>query len=80
MTVPALLESWSPSEDLKTWTLKLRSGVKWSNGEDLVADHIVWNIQRWLDPNVGSSVLGLFKGFILKDKTPARRTRTARPR
>ncbi len=65
--MPYLLESWTPSDDLKTWTLNLRKGVKWSNGEDMVADHIVWNIQRWLDPNVGSSVLGLFKGFMLKD-------------
>ncbi len=67
VTVPYLLESWAPSEDLKTWTLNLRKGVKWSNGEDLVADHVIWNLQRWFDPNVGSSTLGLFKGFLLKD-------------
>src|SRR5688572_31262087 len=28
VTVPFLLESWSPSEDLKVWTLKLRSDAK----------------------------------------------------
>jgi len=67
VTVPFLLEKWEPSDDLKMWTLTLRKGIKWSNGEGMVADHVIWNITRWLDPNVGSSVLGLFKGFILKD-------------
>jgi peptide/nickel transport system substrate-binding protein len=80
VTVPYLLESWSPSEDLKTWTLKLRSGVKWSNGDDMVADHVIWNIQRWLDPNVGSSVLGLFKGFMLKDVDTGQKNEDGTPK
>jgi peptide/nickel transport system substrate-binding protein len=67
VTVPHLLEKWEPSADLKTWTLVLKQGVKWSNGEDLVADHVIWNVQRWINPDVGSSVLGLLKGFLLKD-------------
>ena len=67
VTVPALLEKWEASDDLKTWTLTLNKAVKWSNGEPMVAEHVIWNITRWLDPNVGSSVLGLFKGFMLKD-------------
>lgn len=67
VTVPILLEAWEPSEDLKTWTLKLKKDVKWSNGEALVADHVVWNIQQWVDPNVGSSTLGLLQGFMLKE-------------
>ncbi len=67
ITVPMLLEKWEPTDDLKTWTLTLRKGVKWSNGEDLVTDHVLWNIKRWVDPNVGSSVLGLLSGFMLKD-------------
>ena len=56
-----------PSDDLKTWTLTLRKGVKWSNGDELVTDHVLWNIQRWVNPDVGSSVLGLLSGFMLKD-------------
>jgi len=67
ITVPILLESWEPSEDLKVWTLKLKKDVKWSNGDGLNAEHVLWNIKRWLDPNVGSSVLGLFQGFMLKE-------------
>lgn len=67
VTRPCLCE-WEASEDLKTWTLKLRKDVKWSNGEALVSDHVIWNIQRWIDPAVGSSALANFKGFMLKDK------------
>ena len=67
VTRPYLLEGWSASDDLKTWTLKIRKGVKWNNGEELVADHVIWNISRWLDESVGSSVLGLMKGYMLEE-------------
>src|SRR5690349_1479799 len=67
ITRPWLLEKWEASDDLKTWTLILKKGIKWSNGDELVADHAIWNIKRWLDPNVGSSVLGLMKGYMLVD-------------
>jgi peptide/nickel transport system substrate-binding protein len=56
---PMLVESWKPSADLKTWTLQVRSGVMWHNGEELTAEHVAWNIRRWSDPALGSSNLGL---------------------
>jgi peptide/nickel transport system substrate-binding protein len=65
ITRPWLLEKWEASDDLKTWTLVLKKGIKWSNGDELVADHVLWNLKRWLDPNVGSSVIGLMKGYML---------------
>jgi peptide/nickel transport system substrate-binding protein len=67
ITHPYLLESWNISEDLKTWTLKLRPGVKWRNGEDFTADDVVWNLKRLTDPGIGSSFLGLVKGYLLSD-------------
>jgi peptide/nickel transport system substrate-binding protein len=67
ITRPYLLESWHPSDDLKTWILKVRKGVKWHKGRDFVADDVIWNIKQKLDPATGSSVLGLMKGYMLKE-------------
>lgn len=67
VTHPYLLEKWSASPDLKTWTLNVRKGVKWHNGQDLTADHVVWNLKRVLDAAVGSSVVGLMKGYMLDE-------------
>lgn len=57
ITHPYLLDSWKASDDLKTWTLVLKQGIKFSNGQELTADDVVFNIKRWLDPNTQSSML-----------------------
>ena len=67
VTRPYLLEGWDASDDLRTWTLRLRRDVKWHDGRAFVAEDVVWNLKRVLDPAVGSSVLGLMKGYMLED-------------
>jgi peptide/nickel transport system substrate-binding protein len=66
---PWLLESWSPSPDLKSWVLNVRPGVRWHNGEELSAGHVAWNIRRWIDPRVGSVNRGLSTFAALRTET-----------
>ncbi|MGF7161020.1 peptide/nickel transport system substrate-binding protein [Rhodoligotrophos appendicifer] len=53
--VPDLAESWSVSDDGKTWTFKLRPGIKFSDGKPLSAKDVAYSFKRIIDPAVGSS-------------------------
>jgi peptide/nickel transport system substrate-binding protein len=65
ITRPYLLEGWEASDDLKTWTLHVRKGVKWHSGRVFTAEDVVWNFKHVLDESVGSSVIGLMTGYML---------------
>ncbi len=52
--LPAMAESWEISEDGKTWTFKLRPGVKWSNGDNVTAHDFVYSWHRTLNPETAS--------------------------
>ncbi len=43
---PALAESWTISPDGKTYTFKLRPGVKWSDGQPFSADDVVFTFDQ----------------------------------
>jgi peptide/nickel transport system substrate-binding protein len=59
ITRPYLLERWEASDDVKTWDLYLQKGVKFNNGDEFTADDVMFTIGEWLNPDVGSSMLGL---------------------
>ncbi|MBS3812926.1 ABC transporter substrate-binding protein, partial [Candidatus Bipolaricaulota bacterium] len=44
-TVPALAKSWEISEDKKTYTFHLREGLKFSDGEPLTAEDVVFSFK-----------------------------------
>ena len=67
ITRPHLASSWKASEDLKTWTFNIDARHKWHTGGAFTAEDAAWNIKHCLDPKVGSSVIGLMKGYMLKD-------------
>ncbi len=40
--IPHIAEGWESSEDFTTWTINLREGMKWSDGEPFTADAIMF--------------------------------------
>ncbi|MBU5677190.1 ABC transporter substrate-binding protein [Alkaliphilus sp. MSJ-5] len=55
-----LAESITPSEDYLTYTLKLKEGIKWHDGEKITADDIVFTIESLLDPAQNSHLRDSF--------------------
>lgn len=51
---PGIAESWAVSDDGLVYRFKLRDNAKWSNGEPLVAEDIVWSWKRALLPQLGN--------------------------
>lgn len=52
--VPAIAESWKLAEDGRTVNLKLRSGVKFSDGKDVTAEDIVFSFKVIYDEKTNS--------------------------
>ncbi len=52
------------SSDGKTYTLKLRSGLKWSDGQPLNADDVIFTLQLWNNKAYGAKTTTVGLGHI----------------
>jgi peptide/nickel transport system substrate-binding protein len=52
--VPCLAQSWEISNGGKTYTFKLRPGVKFHNGQAMSGEDVKYSIERVLDPKTAS--------------------------
>src|SRR5579864_6740867 len=55
-----LATSWAPSQSGKVWTVKLRQGVKFHNGQLMTADDVVATFKRLVGPAAVSSAQASF--------------------
>jgi peptide/nickel transport system substrate-binding protein len=65
---PLVAQSLTPNADLTQWTLKLRSGITFGNGDPLTVDAVVFSLKRMATASV--SVAGMAKlitGFQVVD-------------
>ncbi len=51
---PAVAESWEVADEGKTFTFKLRSDAKYSNGDSIVAGDFVYSWKRLVDPRTAA--------------------------
>lgn len=64
-----LLESWEVSDDARTYTLRLRPGVQWNNGDDFNADDVVFNVTRWCESEAEGNSMAARMGALIDAET-----------
>jgi peptide/nickel transport system substrate-binding protein len=68
--VPGLASSWTESADHLTWTYKIRSGLKWSDGVPLTAHDAAYTFNRIMNNSFEQNNYGSYVSNITKAVAP----------
>ena len=58
-----LAESWKPADDFKSYTVKIRKGVKFHDGKDMTVDDVVYSVDEIWKKYAAASALTDFAGI-----------------
>ncbi len=57
---PQMVDTWTVSDDKKTWTFKLRDGLAWHDGQPVTAEDCIASLKRWgARDTMGQKLVGL---------------------
>lgn len=62
--IPQLATSWKPASGCLSWTLALRPGLKFSNGQAITPADVVWTFNQILAPKSQSPAASSFTGIL----------------
>lgn len=59
--IPAAAESWTVSDDGRTYTFRIRDNARWSNGKPVTSGHFLYAWRRGMLPDIASDYAAMFR-------------------